>query len=701
MSTQNPVIALAGNPNVGKTTLFNAITGAHQTVGNWPGVTVERKEGYFIREGKRYEVVDLPGIYSLAAASPDEKVARDFLTHSKPDLVINIVDASNLERNLYLTLQLMELKVPLLIVFSMLDIAAQNGIEIDFDHLKSHLECPVRPLVLTKRFDAGQLFHDIESALDREPCGATVRYDEIVEKHLENISALLDEYKKEKAWPEAWNEIPQKWTVLKLMERDPLFHKELPFEWSEAVEKEIRAVETHRNQSSATALADDRYGYIRGLVKDVAQHKTEAGSTFSDKIDRVVLSGVWGLPVFFVVMYLVFLLSVRASEPIMGWLEDGITWLMVDQFGALLRGWHFPEWISYLLSDALGGGLATIASFIPPIFFIFLSLSILEDSGYLARAAFIADKFMRRVGLPGKAFIPLVVGFGCTVPAIMATRTLESRRDRIFASLLTPFMSCGAKLPVYTYLSILFFPKHADLAIFGLYLFGIVMGMVFALLLRKTLFKTDPGNFVMELPAYHMPTFNAIGLHTWHRLREFILRAGKVILLVIVAVNILQGLSFTLNGQETNVLEIAGKAVTPLLRPMGVPHDNWGASVALISGVFAKEAVVGVLEGFYPDSSAIPGAFGGTASGIAFLIFVLLYSPCAATLAALLKEHGWRWSLFSFFYLTLLAWIVATVVYQIMTFNAGSWLWLGVSAALVLLFIGSLNLMGKKNVVES
>lgn len=701
MSKQNPVIALAGNPNVGKTTLFNALTGAHQTVGNWPGVTVEHKAGYFIRSGKRYEVVDLPGIYSLAASSPDEQVARDYLTHQKPDLVINIVDASNLERNLYLTLQLMELKVPMLIVFSMLDIAAQNGIEIDFDHLQSHLECPVRPLILTKRFDSGQLFHDIDSALEKKPCGATVRYDEFVEKHLTNISELLDGYKKHENWPKEWNDIPHNWTVLKLMERDPLYHKELSFEWSEEVEKEIRAVESHRNQSSAAALADDRYGYIRGLVLDVAQHKTEAGSTFSDKIDRIVLSGIWGLPVFFFVMYLVFLLSVKASAPIMDWLEDGISWLMVDQFGALLRGWNFPEWISYLLSDALGGGIATIASFIPPIFFIFLSLSILEDSGYMARAAFIADKFMRRVGLPGKAFIPLVVGFGCTVPAIMATRTLESRRDRIFASLLTPFMSCGAKLPVYTYLAILFFPKHADLAIFGLYLFGIVMGLIFALLLRKTLFKTEPGNFVMELPPYHLPTFNAIVLHTWHRLKEFILRAGKVILLVIVGVNILQGLTFTLNGQQTSILELAGRLVTPLLGPMGVPADNWGASVALISGVFAKEAIVGVLQGFYPDASAIPGTFGGTASGVAFLIFVLLYSPCAATLAAMLKEHGWRWSLFSFFYLTVLAWIVATVVYQLLNFTAVSWLWLGFSAALVLIFVVSLNLMGKKHVVES
>ncbi|MCB5247578.1 MAG: ferrous iron transport protein B [Candidatus Cloacimonetes bacterium] len=694
-------MALAGNPNVGKTTLFNALTGSHQTVGNWPGVTVERKEGFFIRNGRRYEVIDLPGIYSLAAASPDELVARNYLVQKKPDLVINIVDASNLERNLYLTLQLMELKVPLLIVFSMLDIAAQNGIEVDFEHLKTHLNCPIQPLVLSRRFDPGQLLHDIDSCLNKAPRSADLRYDEVVEKHLYNIGNFLLQNRDGPAWPASWNDLPLGWAALKLLERDPYFHAELPAAWFEDVDREIRAVEKHRNQSSAAALADDRYGFIRGLVKDVAKRRNKDSSTFSDKLDRVVLSSVWGLPVFFVVMYLVFLLAVRASEPLIGWIGDGLSWLLVDRFGALLQGWNFPGWLSYLLADAFGGGIATIATFIPPIFFIFLCLSLLEDSGYMARAAFIADKFMRRVGLPGKAFIPLLVGFGCTVPAIMATRTLESRRDRIFASLLTPFMSCGAKLPVYTYLALLFFPKRADLAVFGLYFFGVVMGMLFALALKKTLFKTQPGNFVMELPPYHLPTVNAIGMHTWHRLKDFILRAGKTILLVTVIVTVLQALTFPVNGTQTSVLELGGKLVTPLLTPMGIATDNWEASVALISGLFAKEAIVGTLQSLYPVASTIPRDFGGTAAGIAFLIFILLYSPCAASLAALHREHGWRWSLFTFGYLTLLAWIVATVAYQLLAFNSLSWLWLGLCALLILAFVASLNLMGKKHAIKT
>lgn len=701
MSKNNPVIALAGNPNVGKTTLFNALTGSHQTVGNWPGVTVERKEGFFLREGRRYEVIDLPGIYSLAAGSPDELVARNFLVQIKPDLVINIVDASNLERNLYLTLQLMELKVPLLIVFSMMDIAAQNGIEVDLEHLKSHLNCPIQPLVLSRRFDPSQLFDNIDACLGKSPRKADLRYDEVVEKHLYNIGNFLLRHSDGPAWPAAWKELPLGWTALKLLERDPWFHAALPPAWFDEVDREIRAVEKHRNQSSAAALADDRYGFIRGLVKDVARHKSKTGSTLSDKIDRVVLSSVWGLPVFFGVMYLVFLLAVRASEPLIGWIGDGLNWLLVDKGGALLLAWNFPVWLKYFLADAIGGGIATIATFIPPIFFIFLCLSLLEDSGYMARAAFIADKFMRRVGLPGKAFIPLLVGFGCTVPAIMATRTLESRRDRIFASLLTPFMSCGAKLPVYTYLGLLFFPRRADLAIFGLYFFGVVMGMLFALALKKTLFKTQPGNFVMELPPYHLPTVNAIGMHTWHRLKDFILRAGQTILLVTVIITLLQAFVIPVNGAQASVLELGGKLLTPLLRPMGIAADNWQATVALISGLFAKEAIVGTLQSLYPDPAAIPGTFGGTASGIAFLIFILLYSPCAASLAALHKEHGWRWSLFTFGYLTLLAWIVATIAFQLLAFNPQSWLWLGLCLLLAVAFVASLKLMGRKHAIET
>ncbi|MDZ4181307.1 MAG: ferrous iron transport protein B, partial [Candidatus Cloacimonadaceae bacterium] len=600
MSIQNPTIALAGNPNVGKTTLFNALTGSRQTVGNWPGVTVEHKQGYYLYQGKRYEVIDLPGIYSLSANSPDEQAARNYILQKSPDLVINIVDASNLERNLYLSVQLMELGLPMLMVLSMTDIAQINGIGIEYEHLTSHLGFEVLPLVLNKRFARNELLEKIEANLLHPSMPAKIGYDEIVELHFGRIITALEgetldrelldkvfvspagiggEDKKELISP-----LHKRWLALKLVEADPLIGRHIPPELSEIVQKETHAIAKHRGQAAPAVIADDRYGFIRGLVKDVVKRRDTHKHTFSDRIDRFALSGIWGLPIFFGVMYLVFLLAVRASAPLIDLIDGGLSWIFVEQLGALLRLSILPQWLIYLFSDALGGGIATIGTFIPPIFFIFVSLSILEDSGYMARAAFIADKFMRRIGLPGKAFIPLLVGFGCTVPAIMATRTLESKRDRVFASLLTPFMSCGAKLPVYTFLAMMFFPRRADIVIFGLYMFGVVMAMLFGLLLKKTIFKTQPGNFVMELPPYHFPTFNAIMLHTWHRLKDFVLRAGKVILIVIMAVTILQVITIPnplKDGQERiNVLELGGKIITPVLQPMGIKPDNWQATVA-------------------------------------------------------------------------------------------------------------------------
>ena len=700
MSKNNPVIALAGNPNVGKTTLFNALTGSHQSVGNWPGVTVEHKQGYFLFKGKRYEVIDLPGIYSLAATSPDEQVARDYLLQKKPDLVINIVDASNLERNLYLTVQLMELGAPLLILLSMVDIAERNELRVEHEHLAEHLGVDVIPVSMAGRFDAHPLLYLLESRLDKSQTPATVRYDEVVEKSMAAIAAIVFDPARESGYPPAWDELPRHWLLLRLLERDPAFTGQLPPEGRQALEKVTLGVEKHRRQDVAAVLADDRYGFIRGLVKDVVKRKPHQPQTISDRIDRFALSGFWGGPIFLLVMFLVFMLSVRASAPLISLIDSGLNWLLVDQWGTLLRSLGLPKWFVFLFSDALGGGIATIGTFIPPIFFIFLSLSFLEDSGYMARAAFIADKFMRRVGLPGKAFIPLIVGFGCTVPAIMATRTLESKRDRVFASLLTPFMSCGAKLPVYTYLALIFFPRRAHLVVFGLYVFGIVMGLLFALALKKTLFKTQPGNFVMELPHYHLPTLNAMLMHTWHRLKDFILRAGKTILLVIVLVNILQVLQVPdpfHGGQSISILELAGRLLAPLLAPLGLGSSNWQASVALVSGLFAKEAIVGSLSGLYAGDAAIRAAFGGTASAIAYLIFILLYSPCAATLAILFREHGRRWMLLAFFYLTALAWIVATVAYQVLAFNPRSWLWLGISLLLGAALYLSMKFIGNKH----
>ncbi|CAO81731.1 Ferrous ion uptake system protein FeoB (predicted GTPase) [Candidatus Cloacimonas acidaminovorans str. Evry] len=716
-----PVIALAGNPNVGKTCLFNALTGSHQTVGNWPGVTVEHKSGRCNYKGKIYEVVDLPGIYSLAGGSPDELVARNYILTEKPDIIINIVDASNLERNLYLTVQLMELGAPLIMCLSMIDIAEHNGIYIDTEHLSSHLGFAVFPLVLNKRIEVSPILDKVEEYLVQPPVPATIHYDEVVEKHLQNIWQIV--LKSGLGEPET--KIPQRkfsesasiaydiliksrWQALKLIEGDAELTSRLSDEDRALVEKEISAIAKHRGQEPTFVIADDRYGYIRGLIKDVVKRKRKSRLTFSDMVDKVVLNSVVGLPVFFIVMYLVFLVAVKLSQPCIKFIEFILSWLFIEQLGNLLSSLSFPQWLNYLLSEAIGGGIVTIGSFIPPIFFIYISLSILEDSGYMARAAFIADKFMRKIGLPGKAFIPLLVGFGCTVPAIMATRTLENPRDRVFASILTPFVSCGAKLPVYTFLVMLFFPLYADLVIFGLYLFGIIMGVLTGLLLKKTIFLSAPGDFVMELPAYHIPTINGIFMHTWHRLKSFLLRAGKTILLVIVLINILQGIQIPTgrDSEKTSILELGGKLITPVLQPMGIKSDNWQSSVALISGLFAKEAIVGTLQGLYQNSEGeisgdqlannIKSSFGSNASILAYLVFILLYSPCAASLTMLFKEHGFKWMLFAFVYLTLLAWMVATLIYQILAFNVLSIFWFVVIGAIFTFIYITLRKIGSK-----
>ena len=716
-----PVIALAGNPNVGKTCLFNALTGSHQTVGNWPGVTVEHKSGRCNYKGKIYEVVDLPGIYSLAGGSPDELVARNYILTEKPDIIINIVDASNLERNLYLTVQLMELGAPLIMCLSMIDIAEHNGIYIDTEHLSSHLGFAVFPLVLNKRIEVSPILDKVEEYLVQPPVPATIHYDEVVEKHLQNIWQIVLKSglgePETKVPPRKFSEsasiaydilIKSRWQALKLIEGDAELTSRLSDEDRALVEKEISAIAKHRGQEPTFVIADDRYGYIRGLIKDVVKRKRKSRLTFSDMVDKVVLNSVVGLPVFFIVMYLVFLVAVKLSQPCIKFIEFILSWLFIEQLGNLLSSLSFPQWLNYLLSEAIGGGIVTIGSFIPPIFFIYISLSILEDSGYMARAAFIADKFMRKIGLPGKAFIPLLVGFGCTVPAIMATRTLENPRDRVFASILTPFVSCGAKLPVYTFLVMLFFPLYADLVIFGLYLFGIIMGVLTGLLLKKTIFLSAPGDFVMELPAYHIPTINGIFMHTWHRLKSFLLRAGKTILLVIVLINILQGIQIPTgrDSEKTSILELGGKLITPVLQPMGIKSDNWQSSVALISGLFAKEAIVGTLQGLYQNSEGeisgdqlannIKSSFGSNASILAYLVFILLYSPCAASLTMLFKEHGFKWMLFAFVYLTLIAWMVATLIYQILAFNVLSIFWFVVIGAIFTFIYITLHKIGSK-----
>ncbi len=701
-------IALIGNPNVGKTTVFNILTGSRQTVGNWPGVTVEHKSGRYSFHDQEFQVIDLPGIYSLSAVTLDEKVTRNYILQNKPDLLVNVVDASNLERNLYLTLQLLEMKVPVLVVLTMLDIAEQNQVRIGIEHLQSHLGCEVMALQLFRKESENRLREAIHQAASEKSLPDTnISYDEVVEDALLRLQFNLD-YEK-------YGEIPDKrWLTIKLLEQDEAYLAKLTADEKSVLDKVVKAIEKHRGQQIRNVIADDRYGVIHGLCRDVIKRRSGLRETLSDRIDTLVLSSWLGLPLFFFVMFIVFSLTIKASQPLVGLINQGLGWLFIDKFTGLLNLLSAPDWLTDFMTGGIGGGLVTIASFIPPIFFIFVSLAWLEDSGYMARGAFVADKFMRRIGLPGKAFIPLLVGFGCTVPAIMATRTLENKRDRVMTSLLTPFMSCGAKLPVYTFLAMIFFPKNANLVVFGLYMTGILLAMLTGLLLRKTLFKSQPADFVMELPAYHLPTLNGIMMHAWHRLKDFILRAGKTILTVIVVVYVLQMITIPVKAKTAaaepekreliSLMEIAGKAITPAFQPLGIAKDNWQASVALLSGLFAKEAIVGSLQTLYVTEESnnlqneIRSRFGDSVAGFAYLLFILLYSPCAAALTMLWKEHGKGWMAFAFGFLTLQAWMVAVLFYQVMQigFNPQrSVFWFAVITIVFILQYHILSVKGK------
>ena len=672
-------VALIGNPNVGKTTVFNVLTRSRQTVGNWPGVTVEHKEGRYHHLGKEFEVIDLPGIYSLSATTLDEKVTRNYILQNRPDLLVNIVDASNLERNLYLTLQLLEMKVPVLVVLTMLDIAEQNKVQIEIEHLQRHLGCNIVPLKVFHRESEVTLRVQIFKATAvRKFPETNISYDEVVEDAIVRIQFNL-EYGK-------FDPVPDKrWLAVKLLEQDETYLTKLSDEEKSVLDNVVKAIEKHRGQEIKNVIADDRYAIIHGLSLDVIKRRSGWQKTFSDKIDTLVLSSWLGLPLFFFVMFVVFSLTIKVSQPLVEMINLSLGWLLIDKFAVLMNALASPAWLTEFLSGGIGGGLVTIASFMPPIFFIFISLAWLEDSGYMARAAFVADKFMRSIGLPGKAFIPLLVGFGCTVPAIMATRTLENKRDRVMTSLLTPFMSCGAKLPVYTFLAMIFFPRGTNLVVFALYMIGIILALATGLLLKKTLFKSQPADFVMELPAYHLPTLNGILMHAWHRLKDFILRAGKTILMVIVVVYVLQMITLPVKvktaspepakTERVSLMEIAGKSITPVFQPLGIEKDNWQASVALLSGLLAKEAIVGSLRSLYEAEAGesiqqeIKQRFRSGSASFAYLLFILLYSPCAAALTMLWKEHGKGWMTFAFIFLTLQAWLIATLFYQITQFG--------------------------------
>ncbi len=606
--TKQFTVALAGNPNSGKTTLFNGLTGGKQKIGNWPGVTVEKKEGYLGERAERLRVVDLPGIYAFHSSSEDERISQEFLLTQKPELVVNIVDTSNLVRNLYLTVQLIEMGMPVMVVLNMADIAEQEGIRVDAAALEQELGVPVYSMTATNSNDINKIRQAIlshRSAAPQPSANVRIPYPESIQKIIDRWTAA---YQSERFGP---------WMAVKILEGNEFLLKDA-LRNSSLKEEEVanakQTVLTEAGIETDVLIANARYDYIQQAAEKSVQHR-KVKKSLSARIDDVVLNRFLGIPVFLGVMYLSFWLAVNVGFAFIDFFDVLAGTFFVEGVSHLLNSANAPVWLTTILADGIGAGIQTVATFIPVVFFMFLMLSILEDSGYMARAAFVMDRVMQSIGLPGKAFVPMIVGFGCTVPAILGARTLENKRDRFLTIFITPFMSCSARLPVYALFGAAFFGARAGGIVFSIYMIGILMAIGTGYLLRKTLFKGGETSFVMELPKYHLPTLRSSFGAAWIRLRFFIKRAGKAILLVVLLLSIFNSLgtdgSFGNEDTEDSVLSAVGKGITPVFRPMGIENENWPATVGLFTGLFAKEVIVGTLNSLYAqDAPAAAEAAG-------------------------------------------------------------------------------------------
>lgn len=591
------IICIVGNPNCGKTTLFNALTGSKQKVGNWPGVTVDKKTGHYSFEGDEIELVDLPGIYSITPASSsgeDERIARDYILTDEAQAVINIVDASNLERNLYLTAQLIEMRVPVIVAVNMLDIAKSHKIEVDLKALEKALGCPVVGLVAQREQGVKELRKTISAFLKNPQVPPlSVTFDERIEKARAAITEGLKQEGVKR--PE--------WFALQLVEGAPGIEEKLPQEAYAKVQPIVEKVNEAFDGDADIAVADARYSFVGNIAQQCLTRHGEMSGTMTDKIDRVVLNRWLGLPIFLAIMYVMFLFTQNFGAAFIDFFDITFAGIFVDGFGRLLEAVGTPEWLKVLLADGIGGGLTTVATFVPPVFFLFLFLAALEDSGYMARAAFVMDRIMRAIGLPGKAFVPLIVGFGCNVPAIMATRTMDKATDRIVTIMMAPFMSCGARMPVYVLFATAFFPTNGQNLVFGIYLIGIVAAILTGFLVKRVVLPGEVSAFVMEIPPYHIPTVKGVMMRTWDRLKTFLQRAGKVIVIICAILGFLNSWgtdgSFGNEDSEKSVLSEIGYTIAPVLSPMGVTQENWPAAVGVFTGIFAKEAVVGTLNSLY------------------------------------------------------------------------------------------------------
>lgn len=762
-------VALIGNPNCGKTTIFNALTGSQQRIGNWPGVTVEKKSGWFQYKNRKMEIVDLPGIYSFdEEISDDERIAKEYILSGEANLFVNIIDSTHFERNLYLTLLLLEMGIPMIVLLNMKDLADKGGITIDEEALQKLLSVPVYSIKGTDRSD----IFKIKEALiqtDTFECTSThrIEFRPSIEKVLTSWSATIQK--------EHGNQyVSPRWVALEVLLENQLT-QDLPQIILQSIKPKqvIQDLRNEWNEEVDVLVAEDIYAMIRTYTKQV-KRKKQVKKSFSETLDSLVLNKWLGIPFFLVVMYVLFWIVQQFAGAFIDFFDILADTIFVTGLGTALSSIGSPQWLTTLIADGIGGGIQTVATFIPLVFVLFFFLSFLEASGYMARAAFVADRFMQKIGLPGKAFVPMMVGFGCTVPAIMATRTLETKKDRYMTIFMAPLMSCGARLPVYILFAAAFFPSQKGLIVFSLYLVGMLIAILTGLFLKKTMFRGETSTFVMELPPYHAPRFGVLLKHAWSRTSIFIKRAGILIVIVMTVLGFLNSFEVTVQSsfiskvnetevssnqpEQQTVLAVVGKAITPIFIPMGVESDNWPASVGILTGLFAKEAVVGTLGGIYAQLESqgspieieeasegetwsfwggisdafatipenIAGAFsafkdvmglgdvGGSEEDVAeiveadvgllkqlqdrftkgpwqayaYLLFILIYFPCIAVLGAIKKEAGTLITYLSVGYLTVIAWIIATLFYQITIGHSILWIVvpLAMSVGLYILF---------------
>ncbi len=666
-SKKTAVVALAGNPNVGKTSVFNALTGSRQHTGNWPGVTVEKKEGIFTMEGIEVKVVDLPGIYGLSAYSLDERIARDFLMHEKPDVVVVVIDSSNLERNLYLALELLEMNQNVVIDLNMIDLAEKQGIIIDTELLSKLLNIPVVKTVAVKNEGIEKLKKVIVEAAASSKKATDIKYPSDIEKHVQALKERIEEL-------HHLSDVSARWLAIKLIEQDAhvlsLMKAKLEESFSELntfLMDIVSNLEKEKCDETSVIITQARYSIVHSIAKRTVKKKRTFQDKISltDKLDKIFTNRAFGIPIFLLMMWVTFQITFSIGGALADLIDTSFAALS-EYISSLLEKLGASGLLISFISDGIIGGVGSVLVFLPNIFLLFLAIAILEDSGYMARAAFVMDRLMSSIGLSGKSFIPMILGFGCNVPAIMATRTIEPEKDRVITVLVNPLISCSARLPIYTLFATAFFPKNQGLVIFSIYLIGIVLAIVMAKLFSVLLFKREVSPLIMELPPYRLPSMRNALSEATRRSLIFLRKAGTLIFTAVILLWVLASFPSSASyASEESFAGMLGKLIAPIFKPAG--FGFWQAGVALLFGTMAKEVVVGTFGALYGGESltqVLKNVFTPL-SAYSFMIFSLIYLPCIATIAAIKREIGWKWTLVALAYLPFLAWLSATLIYQI------------------------------------